>query len=80
MNIPDKRNAAINMDPEEFRKLGHQLVNQVSDFLASLPNRPLTKAETPSEIRKILGHKTLPENGARSVFTVGQESRIANSR
>jgi glutamate/tyrosine decarboxylase-like PLP-dependent enzyme len=59
----NKRDAILDMDPENFRQLGHQLVDQISDFLASLPNRPLTTAETPSEIRTLLGQRSLPEEG-----------------
>ncbi len=66
MNMPDKRDAIINMDPEEFRKLGHNLVNQISDFLASLPNRPLTRAETPSQVRELLKQRKLPEEGVNA--------------
>jgi glutamate/tyrosine decarboxylase-like PLP-dependent enzyme len=63
MPNPSKRDAILNMDPEEFRNLGHQLVDQISDFLASLSNRPLTTAERPSEIRSLLGQRSLPDKG-----------------
>ena len=66
MTILNKRNAIINMDPEEFRKLGHNLVDQISDFLISLPNRPLTRAETPSQVRRLLNQRKLPEEGANA--------------
>ncbi len=54
----------LDLNPEEFRKIGHQLIDQVADFLASLPNRPLTTGETPTEIRKLLNQRSLPEKGS----------------
>ena len=76
MSHPDKRNAIINMDPEEFRKLGHQLVDQISDFLGSLPNRPLTRAESPSEIRNLLEQRSLPEEGTAAGQLLNQVSQL----
>lgn len=58
-----QRDAILDMDSDEFRKIGHQLIDQVADFLSSLPNRPLTTGETPTEIRKVLGQISLPEEG-----------------
>jgi glutamate/tyrosine decarboxylase-like PLP-dependent enzyme len=63
MNKIGQRDAILNMAPEEFRKIGHQLIDQISDFLGSLPNRPLTTGETPTEIRNLLGQKSLPDEG-----------------
>jgi len=63
MNKNGQRNAVLNLPPDEFRKIGHQLIDQISDFLGSLPNRPLTTGETPTDIRNLLGQKSLPEEG-----------------
>ena len=51
------------MNPKEFRKLGYQLVDQIADFLGSLPDRSVTPGEKPSAVRKILGDASLPDNG-----------------
>jgi hypothetical protein len=40
------RNAALDMPPEEYRRLGYQLVDRIADFLTSLPGRPVTPGET----------------------------------
>jgi glutamate/tyrosine decarboxylase-like PLP-dependent enzyme len=63
MNKNNSRNAVLNLHSDEFRKIGHQLIDQVADFLGSLPHLPLTTGETPTEIRNILGQKSLPEHG-----------------
>ena len=59
----EKRNAPLDMDPEDFRELGYSLVDKIADFLESLPNRPLTTGEPPSAIRKLIGQDLLPMKG-----------------
>lgn len=39
------------MNPEEFRKLGHQLVDWVADYRADAPARPITTKAQPGSIK-----------------------------
>lgn len=57
------RIAPIEITPEDFRKIGYQVVDRLADFLEHLPQLPVTSGETPVEIRKLLGKRSLPENG-----------------
>jgi aromatic-L-amino-acid/L-tryptophan decarboxylase len=58
------RNASLEMTDERFRSLGHELVDQIAAFLASLRTRPVTPAESPDEVRAALAATTtLPEEG-----------------
>ena len=59
-----QRIAPIEMNPDNFRAIGHQLVDRIADFLDSLSTRPVTKGESPSEIRETLNsaHR-LPDLG-----------------
>ncbi len=53
------------MDAAEFRQLGHQLVDQLAVFLEGLADRPVTRGETPGEVRAALeATRTLPAQGA----------------
>src|SRR5687768_16595421 len=52
------------MDPDEFRALGHALVDRVAELLASLPDRPVAPRTSPSAIRDQLGDGRLPQTGA----------------
>jgi glutamate/tyrosine decarboxylase-like PLP-dependent enzyme len=52
------------MRPAEFRELGRSLVDQIADFLESLPSRPVTRGEAPSQVRALLGGRTLPRAGS----------------
>ena len=58
-----KRETPINLSGEEFRKLGHALVDRIAEFYDSLPERPVTRAPTPQEVRALLGDSALPETG-----------------
>jgi aromatic-L-amino-acid/L-tryptophan decarboxylase len=58
------RHAAIAMDAATFRKLGHDLVDRVADFLEALPRGPVTHDESPSAVREALDlNGPLPESG-----------------
>ncbi len=58
------RIAALAMEPERFRALGHALVDRLAAELARLPARPITRGETPAEVRRALGaDRGLPGHG-----------------
>ncbi len=58
------RHAPLEMRGDEFKRLGHRLVDRIASFLDSLPGRRVTSADTPQAIRKRLGSGGLPEAGA----------------
>ena len=58
-----KRNAALNMSANEFRKVGHDLIEQIASFLETMPNGSVTKGQKPAEIRALMQTETLPEKG-----------------
>lgn len=52
------------MPHEQFRSLGHALVERIADELAALPARPVNEGmPTPAVIRAQLGNHCLPEQG-----------------
>lgn len=58
------RRAPIDMTAGEFRELGHRAVERVAELLESLAARPITRGETPSEIRALLPQGPLPAGPA----------------
>jgi len=59
------RTSPLNLSPDDFRTVGHQLVDRIADFFESLPQRPVTTGESPSAIRQWLdAGRTLPSEGA----------------
>ena len=59
-----RRRAPLEMSPDEFRSIGHELIDQLADQLAQLSSRPVTPAESPQTIREVLGaDHPLPRTG-----------------
>jgi hypothetical protein len=59
------RAAPLAMSSKEFRELAAQLIDRIADFLDSLPQRAVTRAESPAVVRQALAaQRTLPEPGA----------------
>lgn len=58
------RKAPLEMSGDEFRAVGHRLVDLIAEFLDGLPRRPVTRADSPQALREMLGGGVLPERGA----------------
>jgi glutamate/tyrosine decarboxylase-like PLP-dependent enzyme len=59
------RQAPLAMDAEQFRALGHALVDQIASLLESVPRGPVTRDESPSDVRAALGlNGGLPDEGS----------------
>jgi glutamate/tyrosine decarboxylase-like PLP-dependent enzyme len=55
------------MTEDEFRSLGHDLVDRIARFLASTRGRPVSPGETPDEVRAALNATlALPEDGTHA--------------
>jgi glutamate/tyrosine decarboxylase-like PLP-dependent enzyme len=58
------RTAPLAMSQDDFRKIGHELVDRIAEHLATLPGRRVTRDEPPSEVRRALGgDESLPDAG-----------------
>jgi glutamate/tyrosine decarboxylase-like PLP-dependent enzyme len=59
-----ERQAPVALSADEFRALGHRLVDQLADLIARVPDGPVTHDEPPSTIRAALDlDGPLPEQG-----------------
>jgi glutamate/tyrosine decarboxylase-like PLP-dependent enzyme len=78
MNDNPRRHAALDMSPDEFRKIGHALVDRIAEFLSWIQDRsnPVTRAERPGQIRSLLGNSPFPEKGAPAEELLRQASTL----
>lgn len=51
------------MPPEEFREVGHSLVDAVADFLTRVPKARTASSLLPDAMRSVIGTRDLPEQG-----------------
>jgi glutamate/tyrosine decarboxylase-like PLP-dependent enzyme len=57
------RLAPLEMSPGEFRKAGYRVIDQIAEWLCTLPQRPVATGEAPATLRALLGTDPLPEHG-----------------
>ena len=65
------RQAPLAMDAAEFKRLGHQLIDQLAEAMASVPAGPVMRNESPTSVRRALDLEgPLPEHGtdAATIF------------
>jgi glutamate/tyrosine decarboxylase-like PLP-dependent enzyme len=71
-----RRAAPLEIAPEDFRRLGHDLVDRIAAFLGTIRDRPLTPGETPTEVRALLGRAPLPRGGAGPDLLLDEAARL----
>ena len=60
----EKRDVPLAMDSATFRSLGHALVDQLAELLAGIPAGPVTREQSPSDVRRALElDGPLPDQG-----------------
>jgi aromatic-L-amino-acid decarboxylase len=57
------RTAVIQIDRDEFKKIGYQLIDNISEFISTIEKRPVTPGESPQQLQELIGNDGLPENG-----------------
>ena len=68
----DTRSAPSDLPPEQFRAIGHSLVDSIADFLRDLPDAPTATNLLPDALRSALGRREMPEEG-RDISPVIEE-------
>ena len=75
------RKRPLALDPAEFRRIGHDLVEAIAHHLETLPARPVTRGDSPDAIRQLLDAEApLPEAGADAAALVQAAARLLFDR
>ncbi|HST05916.1 MAG TPA: aspartate aminotransferase family protein [Chloroflexia bacterium] len=71
------RRAPIEMAPDEFRALGHRLVDTIADFMGTMPSGKVATGESPAQVRAALdSSKGLPQQGSEPGGLLDEASRF----
>lgn len=61
--MTDNRESPIEISTADFKIIGHQLVDAIADFIATITEKRVTTGETPKQIQSVLGNASMPGNG-----------------
>jgi len=72
-----RRTTPLSMPPDDFRALGHQLVDLVADRLAHLADGPVSPGDSPADVRALLdAARGLPAGGGDASRLVLDSARL----
>ena len=71
------RDAPLAMGADEFRRLGHRLVDDVAELLETMPERRVAPGESPTEVQALLGSdQGLPDDGMDAGTLLEETTRL----
>ncbi|WP_348811404.1 pyridoxal phosphate-dependent decarboxylase family protein [Flavobacterium maritimum] len=74
--MTNKRKSPIEISSDEFKKIGYKLVDDISNFIETINEKPVTTGETPKQIQQLLGNASLPENGTNISELIAKSSDL----
>ena len=72
----DKRENSIEINKAEFRKMGYQLIDTISEFLDDISDKPVTTSKSPKELQEVLGNASLPKEGKPADQLLASASKL----
>jgi aromatic-L-amino-acid decarboxylase len=71
------RVSPLKIDPPQFRRLGYEVVDRIAGLLESLPTRPVTRGESPLDVRKALeADRSMPDSGTDPGELLGRAANL----
>ncbi|MGW8315067.1 MAG: hypothetical protein ACWGNV_05660, partial [Bacteroidales bacterium] len=61
--MASERKTPLEINPKIYRKIGYRLIDAIADHLETIRDGQVTNAESPEQMKKILGDGPLPEQG-----------------
>ncbi len=70
------REASIEINKEEFKQAGYQLIDSIAAFIDTIDERPVTTGESPLHIQEQLGIASLPEEGTSPAALLSKATEL----
>jgi aromatic-L-amino-acid decarboxylase len=76
-NVPLRR-TPLEMNAEEFRRVGYSLVDRIAEYLTWINDRsnPITRAESPDQVRHLLSIEGLPATGMPAEKLISKATQL----
>lgn len=81
LRMINNRETPIEISKEEFKEIGYQLIDTISDFFDTIEERPITSGDSPKQLQNVIGTSSLPENGspAEEILTGASDLLLTHS-
>jgi aromatic-L-amino-acid decarboxylase len=77
--MANHRKTPIEIDKEQFKAIGHHLIDAIADFIDAIHEKKVTTGEAPRKLQNILGRGSLPDSGSSpSVLLKGATDLLLN--
>lgn len=76
MHMAGRRETPIGISKEEFQKIGHELIDSISDLLDSMEEKPVTYGATSEQVRTFLGRGSLPQDGTGAADLLSKTTEV----
>ncbi len=74
-SLREARNT-VGIDGDQFRAIGHQLVDRLADFFDNMHEGPVATATSSDELRRMLGQGPLPAEGADAAAIIARAAEL----
>jgi len=70
------RKNAIEIEKEEFKKIGYELIDTIAHFIGSIDELPVTRGMSPLDMQSKLGNASLPLKGRPAAELIQEASQL----
>lgn len=70
------RKTPIEIEKEEFKAIGYQLIDRIADYFDTIRERPVTTGKSSRQIADMLGQTSLPQEGSSAATILSRAAEI----
>ena len=74
--MSDYRKSPVELNEDEFKKIGYQLIDAIASLINTMPNKQVTTDKPLDELVSLLGHYSMPEEGSSGEDIVAKSTEL----